>query len=421
MPANHFTSYLSQLSQTPLVEKTEHTDRASMEHLLNTIKDDLSLPLEIIHESKRDTSPKRLGAPDFRINHTKTHTVIGYIENKKIDANLKKAIRSKQVEKYQKLTDNLILTDYLEWIWLYQGDVVKEARLCTSRDLFDSKGTPDQNKVKEVFDLIVHFLNKEAEVITTAPDLAQKLARPSIEVKKYLLEQIVFQLANKDKREDLYGLFEIFRTGLFESLTPKEFADGFAQMLTYTLFLAKLGLARPNEKLSLRNARDHIGQAFSLIKNLVRFLDLLAEDKHRPIRWAVENILSIINNISVRDIVQNLSDNTGWGDVEKDAYIYFYEDFLREYDQEMRVDRGVYYTPPAVVDCIVTEVSSILKEDFDVAGGIANGQVKLLDFACGTGTFLLAVFKQVLSTTRADSFERNQLIENHLLKNCLWV
>ena len=82
----------------------------------------------------------------------------------------------------------------------------------------------------------------------------------------------------------------------------------------------------------------------------------------------------------------------GQGNVEKDAYLYFYEDFLKAYDKEIKVNRGVYYTPPAVVSCIVREVSRILENDFGLAGGIGNDKVKLLDFACGTGTFLHEVF-----------------------------
>ena len=72
----------------------------------------------------------------------------------------------------------------------------------------------------------------------------------------------------------------------------------------------------------------------------------------------------------------------------RDPIIHFYETFLTTYDPAICERRGVYYTPEAVV----RSIHSILKTHFGLADGLASEQVKLLDPAGGTLTFLAAVY-----------------------------
>ena len=412
MPLEIFNTYIKSLTKTAIQDKTEHTDRGYLNTLLTEIAKLGEFNAQAINEQSRQGKNKDgFGAPDFTVNHTEQHTVIGYIENKQIDENLNKVLKSKQIDKYKKLSENLILTDYLEWIWIYKDSEPVRVRLCDAKDLYDAKFKLSEEKAKEVYNLIAKFYSKEPDKIASAKVLAEKLARPSIELKKYIAEQVELQIKNKEIQDELYAVYEIFKEGLFEELATQDFADGFAQMLTYSIFLAKLNT---NTTLSIRNSKDHIPQAFSLIKTLSKFLDLLSEDKHKEIKWAVENILSVINNIDAFEVAKNLSSSNT--DAEKDAYIYFYEYFLKEYDAESRVNRGVYYTPPAVVQFIVNQVSDILQEDFNLEGGLKNNQIKLLDFACGTGTFLFESYKKVLEGSSKGSKTHNDLIE-HLLAN----
>ena len=100
----------------------------------------------------------------------------------------------------------------------------------------------------------------------------------------------------------------------------------------------------------------------------------------------------------------------------KDPYVYFYEDFLKAYDRHMRKRRGIYYTPPPVVNFIVRGVNDILKTTFGIKEGFADRKrVTVLDFATGTGTFLLEVLQQILEA--APDGLRDQLISEHVLKN----
>jgi predicted helicase len=104
---------------------------------------------------------------------------------------------------------------------------------------------------------------------------------------------------------------------------------------------------------------------------------------------------------------------------ERDPFIYFYEDFLAKYDAKMKKSRGVYYTPPPVVNFIVRAIDDILKDTFGITDGLADHQrVTVLDFACGTGTFLLEVFQQIFENIGgADSGKANLIVRDHMLRN----
>lgn len=92
---------------------------------------------------------------------------------------------------------------------------------------------------------------------------------------------------------------------------------------------------------------------------------------------------------------------------------------MRAYDKETSKGRGVYYTPPPVVNFIVRAVDDILKDRFDIRDGLADNQrVTVLDFACGTGTFLLEVFQRIFDNIGGrDSGRADLIVRDHLLNN----
>lgn len=108
---------------------------------------------------------------------------------------------------------------------------------------------------------------------------------------------------------------------------------------------------------------------------------------------------------------------------EADPYIYFYEDFLKEYDHKQKIESGVYYTPPAIVQCIVKNLDDILKQDFQLSEGLSDISVKALDFACGTGTFLFEIYKMILGPLDLSPEKKDlqifeeRLITKHILEN----
>ena len=82
----------------------------------------------------------------------------------------------------------------------------------------------------------------------------------------------------------------------------------------------------------------------------------------------------------------------------------------------LRELRGVYYTPQPVVKFIVRAVDDLLRRDFGLSDGLAEtDKVTALDFAAGTGTFMLEMMRTVLSD--APPARRDMLTHGHILKN----
>ncbi|MDQ6868480.1 MAG: N-6 DNA methylase [Pseudomonadota bacterium] len=166
----------------------------------------------------------------------------------------------------------------------------------------------------------------------------------------------------------------------------------------------------------------------------MQFLYDLAAPEYAGIRWLVEDeILSMMNGLDLRAIHEDLSfkhrkaisrkvkakDEEEHRLFERDPFIYFYEDFLSKYDAKMKKARGVYYTPPPIVNFIVRAVDGILKTSFGIPDGLADRpHVTVLDFACGTGTFMLEVFQRIFDNIGGPDAERaGPIVREHLLEN----
>jgi predicted helicase len=134
----------------------------------------------------------------------------------------------------------------------------------------------------------------------------------------------------------------------------------------------------------------------------------------------------------------------------EDPVIRFYEDFLKAYNRELKIKRGVFYTPQPVVSFIVRSVHEFLRTDFGIEDGLAStitwGEmiakhaglviptgtkatepfVVILDPATGTATFLVEVIDVIYNTLvakwklqRLTSAQRdaawNEYVPKHLL------
>jgi len=420
-----FDRYILALRTTHIEDKTEHTDRGALESLLQDIADKTQRSITVQHEPKRVADK---GAPDFKVS--KGGLILGYVENKGIDENLTKVLKSDQIAKYKSLSSNIILTDYLDFVWINKYGPPQRERLCHATDLENRRFRLGDERVDAVAKLLGSFFSSAPEGIGRAQQLALALATRSRLLRDYLGEELVRQ-EREHKEGRLYGLFQVFRSQVFHELTLKEFADALAQMLAYGLFLARLNSG--SNPVTLHNAREYVPGSFRLIRELVDFLNELEKDEYRDVRWVVEEVLSIVNGLDLPAIHEDLSfrqrraisrkvraaDEEEHRLFERDPFIYFYEDYLRAYDKETSKGRGVYYTPPPIVNFIVRAVDDILKESFGISEGLADHKrVTVLDFACGTGTFLLEVFQKVFENIGGpDSGRADLIVREHFLRN----
>jgi predicted helicase len=422
--ADTFAAYLRDLREFPPEAKTEHSDRGALQNLLKAFAARAEGKPKVQHEPKRVAGK---GAPDFKV--MKSGMILGYVENKAIGENLTKVLKSDQIAKYKTLSPNIILTDYLEFAWISK-DGIKRETLCHETDLENRKFKLNQERAAAVTALLEGFFSTAPEGIGTSKPLAEALAARSRLLRDYLGDELVRQ-EREHQEGRLYGLYKTFRDQVFHELTLKEFADAFAQMLAYGLFLARLN-ADDKVLITLNNAREHIPGSFQLIHELVEFLTELNKDEYADVRWVVEEVLSIVNGLDLPAIHEDLSfrqrkainrkvraqDEEEHRLFERDPFIYFYEDYLKAYDRDTRKGRGVYYTPPPVVNFIVRAINDILKDSFGIKEGLADSGVTVLDFACGTGTFLLEVFQQIFENIGgADKPIAKKVVSDHILKN----
>ncbi|EQC3821074.1 type ISP restriction/modification enzyme [Campylobacter jejuni] len=405
-------AYLENIKDISTNDK-EHTHRTALQNLLQAIKDNQDKQNKISIKQEPNNDKEGRGAPDFLI--TKDFLTLGYIENKRVNANLDNIITSDQILKYTKLSPNIILTDYLRFILLSLNDkneiiICKEVKICSLdeiKSIVKNQSLLD-TKTQELNELFSIFFSKIPNPINSALDFANHLSLRTRILKDELLLS--------SKNETLLSLFNTFKETLYKELSYEEFCDSFAQTLTYSLFLAKLNNDTAKE-IDLNNAKKFIPKSFPLIRSMSGFLDDSFENLEN-IKWLLEEIINIINHIDITSIIKELN-KTGEKDLfnrhtilstHKDPYLHFYETFLASYDPKLREVRGVYYTPAPVVIFIINAIDEILKQDFNHKKGLSEAldkNITLLDFATGTGTFLLEAFRKALEPISKNSVNYN--------------
>jgi len=198
---NVFDRYLLALRKSSIDDKTEHTDRSALQTLLQALADESASGAYVHHEPKRVIDK---GAPDFKI--IKGGLILGYVENKAIGENLDKVLKSDQIKRYRSLSQNIILTDYLHFIWINKDGIQRET-LCHETDLESPKLRLREDRVEAVSKLLQGFFSTAPEGIGRAQQLALALATRSKLLHDYLGEELVRQ-EREHQEGRLYGLFK---------------------------------------------------------------------------------------------------------------------------------------------------------------------------------------------------------------------
>jgi hypothetical protein len=222
------------------------------------------------------------------------------------------------------------------------------------------------------------------------PHSAKELAEVSARLCRLLRQEVTDALSRKS--EALTALAADWREMLFPQASDEQFADGYAQAVTFGLLMARArGIAIGN----LHEAARELRKTSSLIGTA---LQLLTDEEHTRADLAtslrtLERVLEVVD----------------WPRLSKgreDAWLYFYEDFLAIYDNTLRKQTGSYYTPPEVVQAMVRLTDEALRRPgFGLARGLASPSVTLCDPATGTGTFVLGVLRHLAQAVAADEGE----------------
>ena len=362
-------------------DSTEHTHRPALKTLLEA-------SVAGLLATNEPKSAERENKPDYILR--KGAVILGFVEAKDIGKDLKAALKTPQLKRYLEALPNLILTNYVDFIWFVAG----EKRLDISLASLGGKGLkPAPDADVRWHELIHSFCNEIAPTVSTPSQLAKSLAGQT-----RLLRDLTRELLEADDA-DLLEQEQSFRTMLVPDLKPEEFADMYAQTAAYGLFTARVfehttlfGATVEALPDSLKSKAFSLEKAAYLIPKANPFLRQFFQHVASPnlnaqLRWLVEQIADSLAHSDIDKVLHRQSKKAGF----EDPVFHFYETFLAEYDKSLRESRGVYYTPEPVVDYIVRGVDWLLKEKFAKPEGLADPSALILDPATGTATFLRKV------------------------------
>jgi len=424
--------YIKNLNQRyGLGNATEHTFRGDLQQLLEAI-----LPgIAATNEPKRQSC----GAPDYIL--TRNEIPVGFIEAKDIgDQDLegkKKSGNKEQFDRYKASLSNLIFTDYLDFHLYQDGTFITKIAIA---EIVDNQIKAIPQNFKDFTDLFRDFTDHKGQTIKSSKKLAEMMAG-----KARLLSNVIEKSLTSDEtnHEDstLKEQMIAFKDVLIHDITPRGFADVYAQTIAYGLFAARLH--DPTlDTFSRQEAAELIPKSNPFLRTLFGYI--AGPDIDDRIKWIVENLSEIFLACNVEDILKSYGKSTKM----EDPIIHFYETFLAEYDPKLRKARGVWYTPAPVVNFIVRAVDDILKTEFNLPQGLADTskttfdqkapkfdersksrskiigyetvkqethRVQILDPATGTGTFLAEVIKHVNKKFKGQEGIWSSYVENHLL------
>ncbi len=347
------------------------------------------------------TNPKRgpWDALDFAITYPADHgpVEIGHIEAKTPGASLDSIAQTEQLQRYRESLSNLILTDFLTFRWYVNGEVREEVQL--GRLESGQRIRPAEGAARDrAIEVLQAFLNRDPEPVNDARELAQRLARLT-----RLLHGAILQALKRDDASDLLrDLRRAFEQTLVPDQSAEEFADMFAQTLTYGLFAARCNHtgSAPFRRLGAAAEIPKTNPFLRLLFNTITGPELDDE----PYAGYVDDLAQLLAETDMDAVLADFGRRSG----REDPVIHFYETFLAAYDADRRKVRGVYYTPEPVVSYIVRSMDHLLKTRFKCPAGLADRartedghpRVLVLDPACGTGTFLYAVVNRIRDTFR---------------------
>ncbi|MDI9524344.1 MAG: N-6 DNA methylase, partial [Candidatus Cloacimonadota bacterium] len=348
------------------------------------------------------------GNPDFRVWDGKTR-ITGYIEAKKPEVSQLESIsESEQLKRYRDTFDNLILTNFYEF-WLFQyGKFVCGVTIADPLEAIHSQKKPPLTNIEDFDTLLDRYFSFSLPAITDPKSLANALAKRT----RFLRDEIItIELAEEEKtqgRKVLLKFYESFKKLLINNLTIEQFADLYAQTLTYGIFVAR---TRSGDDFNRELIYKYIPNTLGILKSIFRFISL--EEPPQALAVLIDDIADILFNTDIQKILHRFY-TEGKG---RDPIVHFYETFLSEYDPKLREKRGVYYTPEPVVRYIVRSIHSLLKSHFGKDDGLASEDVTILDPAAGTLTFPAEAIKVAIEEHKGNygSGSVHKLIKHHIL------
>ena len=314
--------------------------------------------------------------PDFGVSIDGLR--VGHVELKQPGdgANVKK-FKGHNKTQWKKLANlpNVVYTDGNEWTLYRDGEPVGSLVRLSGDVTTEGAAAFTDGDVRRLDELLKTFLGWAP----AAPQSPTALAKAVAPLCRYLRDTVADVVA--EPKSAVRVLAGEWRDYLFPDASDRQFADAYAQTLTYGLLIDRLS----GTTHATRQAAGNNGLLGEVMKVLEQ--PRARAELDEPI-GVLERLIDAVDPVALK--------RRGTGDV----WLYFYEEFLAAYDPKLRNEYGVYYTPVEVVRCQVRLVDELLRTRLGKAYGLVDDKVVLLDPAAGTGTYLLTALEEGLQQFR---------------------
>jgi len=396
---NIFEAYIQSVSKKFAHKETSEMGyRKEFEILLEGIFENIKVR-RIDHDARAIEGNK----PDFIVH--KFNIPILYVEVKDIGIDLNKVEKSEQMARYFGYT-NLILTDYVEFRFYRNGIPYGEAIKIANYDIKHRTIEPIPLNYAFVSKTIVDFTESQKEPIRSGKHLSQIMGGKAQRIRDNVR---AFLAVESEKNASIKKVYDAIKKQLVHDLSLNAFADMYAQTLVYGLFVARYHDDTP-DNFTRQEARDLVPASNPLLKHF--FDHIVGTDFDKRLEYIVNELCEVFLHANVQELMKEYYKIDIYEEKHDapDPVIHFYEDFLKEYDPELRKKIGAFYTPLPVVRFIIRSVDYILQKDFNLPSGLAdssklpNGKhrVQVLDPAAGTGTFITEVLNNIYSRFTGD-------------------
>ncbi|HCT80685.1 MAG TPA: hypothetical protein DGG94_05180 [Micromonosporaceae bacterium] len=359
--------------------------RAPLEGLLGAAGEHLGVKA-VFHDEVRDA--ERQVRPDYGV--TVKGAVIGYIEVKApargIDPAGFNGHDKRQWERQRDLP-NLIYTNGTEWR-LYRDGELLAGPVMFDGGMLETAGV-HLSAPPEFESLVTDFLRWQPAPITSVGALVRAVAPLTRLLRGEVVDQLdserrAIKAGADEYTQPFLGLARDWRALLFPQADDKTFSDGYAQAVTFALLLARtegISLARPLHEVGVELGNEHslMGKA----------LQLLTDDVAADFKVTLDLLVRVIGAVD-------------WTRVRKgrrDTYLHLYENYLEQYDNDLRRQSGSYYTPREIVDEMVRLTEDVLITRLSKEQGYRDPNVLTVDPAMGTGTYLHTILERVAEQT----------------------
>ncbi|MDO8571604.1 MAG: type ISP restriction/modification enzyme [bacterium] len=393
---NYINSISSKFSHP---ETSEMGYRTDFEILLKGIFEQVQKIPRVDHDARAKQGNK----PDFVV--LKNDVPILYIEAKDIGVSLDKVEKSEQMARYFGYA-NLVLTDYVEFRFYRNGLRYEEPIKIAHYDIKARTITPTPENYEHVSKSLIDFTQTQKEPIKSGEHLAKIMGGRAQRIRDNVRH---FFTTESNDYVDIKQVYETVKKLLVHDLTSETFADMYAQTLVYGLFVARYYDETPNN-FTRQEARDLVPASNPFLGHF--FDHISGRNFDKRLAYIVDELCEVFSHADVKELMKQYFKDDLWGKehMGPDPVIHFYEDFLKEYDPDLRKKMGAYYTPLPVVRFIVRAIDSILEKDFGLARGLADTsknsagvhRIQVLDPAVGTGTFISAVIRNIFERIKRE-------------------